>query len=98
MVENCQPFFERQINLANPKLVLLLGSFALKAYLRRQGRAAEDPRLENFVGRVDGWNGRKVIVLPHTSGTSRWLNAPANKQLFAKAKAPLRAEVAGVVP
>ncbi len=97
MVENCRPFFERQISLANPKLLLLLGSFPLKAYLRLRDRAWEDPRLENFIGRIEDWTYRKVIFLPHTSGTSRWLNDPANRELFAKAKALLRREVANVV-
>lgn len=97
MVENCRPFFERQIALANPKLLLLLGSFPLKAYLRLRDRIGEDPGLENFVGRVEEWAHRKVIFLPHTSGTSRWLNDPANRELFAKAKALLRREIANVV-
>jgi uracil-DNA glycosylase family 4 len=94
MVDNCRPFFERQIALANPKLVLLLGAFALKAYLRLRNHSSEDLKLENFVGRVEEWGQRTVMVLPHTSGTSRWFNDPSNKELFAKAKGLLRREIA----
>lgn len=96
MVENCRPFLERQIQLADPKLVILMGAFAIKAYLRLRHRTGEDPKLENFVGRMDNWNDRTVLFLPHTSGISRWFNEPSNRALFEKAKELLRIEIARV--
>lgn len=93
MVRNCQPFFEEQIRLADPKVIVTLGGFSLKAYLKLTGRKPGEARLENFIGRKENWNGRTVIFLPHTSGASRWLNSNDNRRLFQQAKARLRSEL-----
>lgn len=93
MVRNCRPFFEEQIRLADPKVIVTLGGFPLKAYLKLTGRKPSEARLENFIGRKESWNGRTVIFLPHTSGVSRWLNSNDNRHLFQQAKALLRSEL-----
>jgi uracil-DNA glycosylase family 4 len=93
MVSNCQPFFEEQIRLADPQVIVTLGGFPLKAYLKLTGRKAIEARLEHFIGKKESWNGRTVIFLPHTSGTSRWLNSNENRRMFQQAKALLRSEL-----
>lgn len=93
MIRNCQPFFEGQIQLADPQIVVTLGGLPLKAYLKLTGRKSSDARLENFIGKKEIWNGRTVIFFPHTSGASRWLNEPQNRRLLQQAKALLRYEM-----
>lgn len=93
MIRNCQPFFEEQIQLADPQIIVTLGRLPLKAYLKLTGRRSNAVQLEHFVGRKEDWNGLTVIFFPHTSGTSRWLNKPENRSLFAQAKALLRVEL-----
>lgn len=96
MISNCRPLLERQIALADPKIIVLLGGFPLQAFLRMSGATSTKGELAAFVGRVLPWGKRKAIPFPHTSGASFWLNEPANKQLFAAAKNCLRAEVAAL--
>jgi len=93
MVMNCQSFLSRQIELAEPKIIVTLGGFPLKAYLRLQDRPASEGKLEKFVGTKDSWEGKTIIFFPHTSGSSRWLNSHANKELFRKAQDLLRKEI-----
>lgn len=90
MIRNCLPFFERQIPLVNPKLIVTLGGTPLAAYLRASGKATSKSDLGAFVGRTEYWAGRQVIFLPHTSGGSRWLNDSGNQELFRQAKLLLR--------
>jgi len=89
MIQNCQPFFQGQFELVRPRIVVTLGSLPLKAYLRLRGRPASEGTLEQFIGRSESWQGRQVIFFPHTSGSSRWLNDPAHRQLFAEAQQQL---------
>lgn len=93
MIHNCQPFFEGQIRLAAPQILVTLGGLPLKAYLKLTGRKASEAKLERFVGQKENWNGRTVIFFPHTSGVSRWLNEPGNRLLLQRAKALLRSEL-----
>lgn len=90
MVRNCQPFLQRQIDLVQPRIIVTLGGFPLKAYLRLRGRPANEGVLEDFVGKCERWHDRSMHFFPHTSGSSRWLNSQVNKQLFEKAKQSLR--------
>lgn len=96
MVNSCRPLLERQIELADPEIIVLLGGLPLQAFLRMSGAPSNKGELAEFVGRVLHWGKRKVIPFPHTSGASFWLNDPANKQLFAAAKTCLRTEVASL--
>lgn len=96
MISNCRPLLERQIVLADPKIIVLLGGLPLQAFLRMSGAESSKAELSAFVGKVLHWGMRKVIPFPHTSGASFWLNDPANRQLFAAAKTCLRSEVAAL--
>lgn len=90
MLEHCRPFLEQQIELVKPKVIVTLGIVPLKRYLTLTGRNATGALLTDFVGTTGQWGGARVIFFPHTSGASRWHNEPANRALFAKAKALLR--------
>ncbi len=93
MIRNCRPFFEEQIRLADPQIIVTLGRLPLRAYLKLTGRKTSAVQLEHFVGRKEDWNDRTLIFFPHTSGTSRWLNKIENRSLFVQAKALLRTEL-----
>ena len=96
MINNCRPLLERQISLCDPNVIVLLGGLPLQVFLRMSGAASANSELASYVGRVVQWGNRKVIPFPHTSGSSFWLNNPANRQLFATAKSLLRREVASL--
>ncbi|MGZ8907906.1 MAG: uracil-DNA glycosylase family protein [Methylobacter sp.] len=94
MLKNCSPFLLAQLELVNPQTVVLLGKMALKVYVElRTGRRA-NVRLEDYVGQVQDWNGRRVIALAHTSGASTWLTLPARKALQEQAKRHLAIQLA----
>ena len=90
MVKHCQPFLERQIELVDPKVIVTLGSFPLKAYLRLSGSSSSGVTLDRYVGTSEAWGSRLVVFFPHTSGGARWLNSSANKERFAWAQELLR--------
>lgn len=72
-IELCRPYLDAQLALIRPEVILLVGGLALERFLPRQ------PLVE-LVGRSIDRDGVELIPLPHPSGASRWLNAPANKQ------------------
>jgi len=71
----CRHFLNRELELIQPKLVLLVGRMAIEAFLGRR------PLVE-LVGRSYCVGGLVYLPLPHASGVSRWLNAPANRALL----------------
>lgn len=93
MEKNCRPLLLRQIELSEPKVIVTLGGFSLKAYLKIQGRSVGEGKLENFVGKKEIWRDKTVIFFPHTSGSSFWLNSYANKELFRNAQDLLKQEL-----
>lgn len=93
MIANCRSFFERQINLANPRLIVTMGRPALNAVLQSQEPSAPKVDLVEVVGTILQRGGRSVVPLPPMSGRSLWLNDPAHQALFEKAKRLLRDEV-----
>jgi uracil-DNA glycosylase family 4 len=74
----CHRFLDRELELLQPRLVLLVGKMAIDAFLGRR------PLVET-IGRVYDLDGRLWLPLPHASGVSRWLNAPANRALLDRA-------------
>jgi uracil-DNA glycosylase len=90
MVSNCLPFLKRAFELLRPQLVITLGRFPLVEYLKLRGRDPSAVSLDKFVGTLDEWDGAAVIFLPHTSGSSRWLNKPSNRELLERAKHTLQ--------
>jgi uracil-DNA glycosylase len=91
MTANCRPFLLRQIDLLRPRLIVSLGAFAGgELNLLRKNRPR---RLADLVGLVEDWRGIRIVYLPHTSGSSRFLNDPENRQKFDHAQDRLTEEV-----
>ncbi len=68
----CHGFLEREMELIQPKVVLLVGKMAIDAFVGRK-------LLIETVGQVFEVDGRSFVPLPHASGVSRWLNDPPNQ-------------------
>lgn len=89
MVNNCFFFVRVQKSMIQPKIVITLGRFPLKAYLEARG-VKGSYRLEEYVGQTEKWGKSDVVFLPHTSGSSRWLNDQSNRVLLREAIEILR--------
>jgi uracil-DNA glycosylase len=76
-IANCAHWLEAELRILKPRVLIPVGQMAINRFL---GPGS----LEDRVGKRYGE--RPVIVpLPHPSGTSRWLNAPANRERLAAA-------------
>jgi uracil-DNA glycosylase len=76
-VANCAHWLEAELRILAPKVLIPVGLMAINRFL---GPGS----LEGRVGKRFGE--RPVVVpLPHPSGTSRWLNDPANRERLAGA-------------
>jgi len=78
----CRRFLDREFELIQPKVVLLVGKMAIDAFLGKRP-------LVDTVGHVFDVQGRIVLPLPHASGVSRWLNDAANRARLDQALAEL---------
>ena len=94
MLRNCSPFLLAQLNVVNPRTVVLLGKMALEVFLELTTGRRASVQLDDYVGRLLEWNGRNVIPLAHTSGASTWLNQPERKALQQRAMQHLREQLA----
>ena len=74
----CQPFLEAELRIVHPKVVLLVGTMAIEAFLGKV-------RLEDVIGTYRERDEMLLLPLPHPSGVSRWLNDPQHQQLLQKA-------------
>ena len=91
--ELCSFWREWELELLRPELIVTVGGLAVRRLL---GIAS----LNECIGKsyvADGAAaGAIVIPLPHPSGASAWLNAPANRARLGKALTHVRREVARV--
>lgn len=78
----CRPFLMEEFRLLQPKVVLLLGTMAIEAFLGKG-------RLDEVIGTYKELDGMLFLPLPHPSGVSRWLNEPAHQKLHQQALAQL---------
>jgi uracil-DNA glycosylase len=81
-IANCSAHLDREIRLLRPKLVIAVGTLAAQQLIGQS-------ELRSIVGgthRVER-NGVAfdVLVLPHPSGRSTWLNDPKNRALLERA-------------
>ncbi len=81
----CRPYLQSELTLLKARVVLLVGTMAIEAFLP-QGKKA---KLEEIIGTYWEEQGSFFLPLPHPSGVSRWLNAPEHKELHAQALAHL---------
>ena len=76
-VANCAHWLDAELRILKPKVVIPVGQMAISRFL---GPGSLDGRVGKRFGE------RPVVVpLPHPSGTSRWLNDPANRERLASA-------------
>ena len=84
--ELCERWRDRELELLRPRLVVTVGGLALRRMLGiRELTGAIGERFER--------GGATVIPLPHPSGASGWLNAPANRRRLDAALALVREEL-----
>jgi len=80
-IARCGEHLDREISLLAPKLVIAVGTLAATQLVGIS-------QLKDAVGRLHRAEraGRKfdVVVLPHPSGRSTWLNKPENAKLLRK--------------
>jgi uracil-DNA glycosylase len=84
----CAPWLDAELDLIRPALIIPVGRLAIDRFLPLEP-------LDRLVGRVlvAEVRGRRVNVmpLPHPSGASSWVNAPANRALLDRALTKLGA-------
>jgi uracil-DNA glycosylase len=88
-IANCAHWLDAELRILKPKVLILVGQLAISRFL---GPGALEERVGNRFG-----NRPVMVPLPHPSGQSRWLNAPANRDRLSAALAlisELRANLA----
>jgi uracil-DNA glycosylase family 4 len=87
----CRPFLEREFALLQPQVVLLVGKMAIDVFIGKKLLVDTVGRVFEASGQWPVTSGQKryLVPLPHASGVSRWLNAPANQVLLNKALSEL---------
>jgi len=84
--ELCEFWRDRELELLRPGLIVTVGGLALRRLLGLNS-------LTPCVGARFELEGTPVIPLPHPSGASGWLNAPANRERLATATGLVRREL-----
>jgi uracil-DNA glycosylase len=84
--ELCSLWREWELRLIRPQLVLAVGGLSARRLLGVSN-------LADCIGRRFELDDAVAIPLPHPSGTSRWLNAPANRERLAGALAVVSEEL-----
>jgi uracil-DNA glycosylase len=85
--ELCAFWREWELRLIQPQLILVVGGLSARRLLGVSN-------LADCIGRPFELEGAVAIPLPHPSGTSRWLNDPANRVRLADALAVVKDELA----
>ena len=84
--ELCSFWREWELDLIRPELILAVGGLSAKRLLGVSN-------LGDSIGRRFDLKGATTIPLPHPSGTSRWLNDPANRERLAEALGVVKDEL-----
>ena len=85
--ELCSFWREWELEILRPQLIVPVGGLAIRRLLGISG-------LAKCIGHEYELEGATVIPLPHPSGASGWLNAPANREVTVKAAALVRRALA----
>jgi len=83
----CEVWRNHELRLLRPRLIVTVGGLAARRLLGLKS-------VTECVGGRYEHDGVTAIPLPHPSGASGWLNAPANRERVAEAAALVRAELA----
>ncbi len=97
----CRPFLDAELQLLQPKIVLLVGTMAIEVFFNEfvgkypverstdsssENRRRKDKmKLEDIIGTFVEREGVLFLPLPHPSGVSRWLNDPEHLKLHRRA-------------
>jgi uracil-DNA glycosylase len=84
--ELCAFWREWELRLIRPQLIIVVGGLSARRLLGLSN-------LADCIGRRVELDGAVAIPLPHPSGTSRWLNDPANRERLAYALAVVKDEL-----
>jgi uracil-DNA glycosylase family 4 len=84
--ELCSFWKDWELELLKPGLIVPVGGLAIRRLLGISG-------LAECIGNRYELGGAVVVPLPHPSGASSWLNAPANRELTVRAAALVREEL-----
>ncbi len=87
----CRRWREAELRLLRPRLVVPVGGLAIRELLGH-GSVGE------CVGQTFAFGEATAIPLPHPSGASGWLNAPANRRQLDRALELVHAELATLSP
>jgi len=88
--EQCNTWLESELRIIRPALLIPVGKLAMEKFLP----SAPLDRIIGRVHEVEHAGGRsRVIPLPHPSGASSWVNAPAHKRLLERALDLIGAEL-----
>ncbi|HVM56942.1 MAG TPA: uracil-DNA glycosylase family protein [Gaiellaceae bacterium] len=82
----CERWRDLELELLHPGLIVTVGGLALRRMLGKT-------ELTRCIGECFERDGAVVVPLPHPSGASGWLNAPANRERLARALALVRDEL-----
>jgi uracil-DNA glycosylase len=86
-IANCGAHLDRELRLLQPELIIAVGTLAAKQLI---GSAT----LSSIVGKVHrasrAGHSFDVVVLPHPSGRSTWLNKPEHAALLKKSLKQIR--------
>ena len=74
----CAHWWQSELALIRPRVILLAGRLAIEQFF-------PPAPLEALIGTWREEDGRSLLPLPHPSGVSRWLNAPAHRALLERA-------------
>jgi uracil-DNA glycosylase len=85
--ELCSFWKDGELRLLRPRLIVPVGGLAIRHVLGISG-------LAECIGNRYELDEAAVVPLPHPSGASSWLNAPANRELTARAATLVREELA----
>jgi uracil-DNA glycosylase len=78
----CRPYLDAELLILHPRVVLLVGSMAIETFCGKTS-------LEKIIGTYREHDEMFFLPLPHPSGVSRWLLAPAHQALLQQALAIL---------
>ena len=87
--ELCEFWREWELTLVRPALIVPVGGLAIRRLL---GLAS----LDASIGESFSYGDAVAVPLPHPSGVSRWLNAPANQARLERAVELVHGELAAL--
>ena len=82
----CRPFFERELAIIQPKLIIPIGKLAISLFYPKKLKLTE------MIGTKIESHGSWVVPLPHSSGASRWHQIEENRVLINQAINLIRAQ------